>query len=289
MHFWLDDDTGADHMQIYANDLTLLQNATVADGLPRPELPPLLGLVAITQANGMISTHSLRILEVNLINEHDKPMASFWDWVEAVVLNEHPHPITPRRICGPWLRHRYYTGTSPDGKNRLWIHDGISGFRHVKNVHFGKSGPPPGLDYSAFDQDLRKRIMDGVRPVGDYNNDVKLTERDVMGPPRVNPPGYASNLLGGRGRGRGRGLGGGPIGGPGCGRGAGAWRPPPYTPGPAAGPVAGRGAGRGTGPGAGGPPPPAYTPAPGAPTPPAPKSAPSPATPHPTHLTPPPT
>lgn len=35
------------------------------------------------------------------------------------------------RLLGPWLRHVLYTGTSPDGKNRLFMFDQKSEFRAI--------------------------------------------------------------------------------------------------------------------------------------------------------------
>lgn len=187
MQLWLDDDTGADYMQIYEDDLnqlpTSFPRSPGGQTTTRVEAP-LMGLQGILQANGSISTHEIRVLEVNILGDDDVRL-SFWDWVDVVILPGQADPINPTRICGPWLRHRFYTATCPDAKNRLWINTKFVDFLRVKQISQGRSGPLPSLDYSAFSDEVRTRIM---RMARSYY--APQAGRKAVGPRRGNPPRY---------------------------------------------------------------------------------------------------
>lgn len=120
MHLWLDDDTGADYMQVYESDIDQLPKSIPRDPQGNATGPaveaPLMGLHAVRQANGTETTHEIRIVEVNILDENDREM-TFWDWVDVVILSGQADPINPTRVCGPWLRHRFYTATCPMANN----------------------------------------------------------------------------------------------------------------------------------------------------------------------------
>ncbi|KAJ5791348.1 uncharacterized protein N7518_008359 [Penicillium psychrosexuale] len=117
--FQFKDDTGADYMVLYDNDVELLRVNLQAKGTVY-SIPPLLGVLVVTLGDGSKKAMLVRELEVNMWDEQQKQyMAASWDSIPVVVL---PGRGT-KRLNGPWMRWKFYTGTAPDNSNRLWIYD----------------------------------------------------------------------------------------------------------------------------------------------------------------------
>ncbi|KAF3030996.1 hypothetical protein E8E15_011499 [Penicillium rubens] len=117
--FSFKDDTGADYMVLYENDVNRLRINLQAQGLMYP-IPRLLGVLVVTLGDGSKKAMLVRELEVNMWDEHEKQyMADSWDSIPVVVL---PGRGT-KRLNGPWMRWKFYTATAPDNSNRLWIYD----------------------------------------------------------------------------------------------------------------------------------------------------------------------
>ncbi|KAJ5877330.1 hypothetical protein N7455_000795 [Penicillium solitum] len=105
--FQFKDDTGADYMVLYDEDVTRLSTNLQANDVSYP-LPRILGVLVVTLGDGSKKAMLVRELEVNI-----------WDSIPVVVL---PGRGT-KRLNGPWMRWKFYTGTAPDNSNRLWIYD----------------------------------------------------------------------------------------------------------------------------------------------------------------------
>ncbi|KAJ5740704.1 hypothetical protein N7493_000576 [Penicillium malachiteum] len=165
--FWLDDDTGSDTMVLQQNDFDLLRDNVERSGQARPPPAPLLGTVRFNTADGAAVTNDIRALEVNMFDKRGNAMSPVWDWVECAVSTMELEPHSrPLRLLGPWLRHRFYTGTSPDGTGRLYVHDRLRGFARLKRVHMGESGllrrhQYPPLELGADGQQMMRHAADG--------------------------------------------------------------------------------------------------------------------------------
>lgn len=117
--FKFKDDTGADYMVLYDEDVNRLRTNLQANGVSYP-LPRFLRVLVVTLADGSNKAMLVRELEVNMWDEKERQyMAASWDSIPVVVL---PGRGT-KRLNGPWMRSKFYTGTAPDNSNRLWIYD----------------------------------------------------------------------------------------------------------------------------------------------------------------------
>ncbi|CRL25160.1 unnamed protein product [Penicillium camemberti] len=117
--FQFKDDTGADYMVLHDEDVNRLRTNLQANGVSYP-LPRTLGVLVVTLGDGSKKAMLVRELEVNMWDEKEKKyMAASWDSIPVVVL---PGRGT-KRLNGPWMRWKFYTGTAPDNSNRLWIYD----------------------------------------------------------------------------------------------------------------------------------------------------------------------
>ncbi|CAG8889577.1 unnamed protein product [Penicillium egyptiacum] len=117
--FSFKDDTGADYMVLYENNVDQLRTNLQAKGIMYP-VPRLLSVLVGTLGDGSKEAMLVRELEVNMWDEQEKQyMAASWDSIPVVVL---PERGTKRRN-GPWMRWKFYTATAPDNSNCLWLYD----------------------------------------------------------------------------------------------------------------------------------------------------------------------
>lgn len=130
-------------MQIYKADLELLR--TLESHAARSDIsgPPVMGVRIFYDCEEKIVFREVKALQVNMFDDEGKEMGP-WDWVECAFKEKKRDPDNTIRLAGPWLRHRFYTGTSPDGSGRLWVHNKKRGFWNVNRVS-GDAGPLPGV------------------------------------------------------------------------------------------------------------------------------------------------
>ncbi|KAJ5717055.1 hypothetical protein N7488_002701 [Penicillium malachiteum] len=145
--FWLIDDTGADICTISDGDVDHLREQT---GLNNN--PPLLGYAEVAGATGQPPVfEQIRALEINLWGQDPRTqsqgamMLPHWDIIEVAIARNPADPSNePTRILGPWLRHRFFTGTAPDGSGRLYILKKRRRFFEMPQTTIGDSGLLPG-------------------------------------------------------------------------------------------------------------------------------------------------
>ncbi|KAJ5714050.1 uncharacterized protein N7483_011231 [Penicillium malachiteum] len=166
--FWLDDDTGSDTMVLQPRDLDLIRANIERGGLPRPPPAPLLGTARFNTADGESVVNDIRTLEVNMFDKKGNSMSPVWDWIECAVSTADLDHVRPLRLSGPWVRHRFYTGTSPDGTGRLYVHDRLRGFARINRVHIGESGLLPRHQYPPLELGDDSQQM--IRHVADEQN-----------------------------------------------------------------------------------------------------------------------
>ncbi|KAJ5729667.1 uncharacterized protein N7483_004175 [Penicillium malachiteum] len=165
--FWMIDDTGADLCSITESDVEhLVKEATKwffrqtedinieVPHVSRVEdvAPPLLGYVRVRFANDEMGFQPVRAMEINLLGQNPSKsnkgafMLKTWDIIEVGIAPNPPSPEhEPTRLLGPWLRHRFYTATSPDGSGRLYIIKKKRRFVEVPHANVGDSGLLPGV------------------------------------------------------------------------------------------------------------------------------------------------
>lgn len=86
-----------------------------------------------------------------MFDENGEPMSNQWDMVDVAIFSEEnssPDIRRPVRLGGPWVRHRLYTATVPDGTDRLWIGTNRTSWKYLANPRIGSSGMlwrTPGL------------------------------------------------------------------------------------------------------------------------------------------------
>ena len=77
--FQFKDDTGADYMVLYDEDVNRLRTNLQANGVSYP-LPRILGVLVVTLGDGSKKAMLVRELEVNMWDEKEKRyMAASWD------------------------------------------------------------------------------------------------------------------------------------------------------------------------------------------------------------------
>ncbi|KAJ5107480.1 hypothetical protein N7456_004155 [Penicillium angulare] len=143
--FWMQDDTGSQIMQIYRYDLELLQRLESRTARSEIPLPPVMGVTAFYDCDERLVFRVVRALEVNMFDDEGKEMSPNWDWIECAIKDRQGDPDVTIRLAGPWLRHRFYTATSPDKSGRLYVHDKYRGFLNVNRPKDDDSGPLPGV------------------------------------------------------------------------------------------------------------------------------------------------
>ncbi|KAJ5446667.1 hypothetical protein N7445_001488 [Penicillium cf. griseofulvum] len=114
------DDTGSTHMSIFEEDIAELQ----VD--PRTghkfSIPRCLGVGVLYVADGRRIPSLFREFEVNMWSEDESGwMASEWEAIPASIRPGGSTRAGHDRLSGSWLRHRFYTGTTPDQSMRLWV------------------------------------------------------------------------------------------------------------------------------------------------------------------------
>ncbi|KAJ5724924.1 hypothetical protein N7493_006652 [Penicillium malachiteum] len=142
---WMNDDTGSDTCVLNQSDIdSLVRKAR--EQHPDAELPPLLGYIQ-TWVGGTTFYEVARTLQINLRADDGKLMLKEWENIEVAIAEDDTDPriYEPIRLIGPWLRHRFYTATSPDGTNRLYIVKKMRRLFHMNHVYVGFSGLLPGL------------------------------------------------------------------------------------------------------------------------------------------------
>lgn len=98
--FQFKDDTGAEYMVLYDNDVERLRTNLPANGIMYP-VSRLLGVLAVILGDGSKKAMFVRELEVNMWDEQEKRyMAASWDWIPVVVLPGGG----AKRLNGPWMR-----------------------------------------------------------------------------------------------------------------------------------------------------------------------------------------
>lgn len=134
--FEFHDDSGADFMMIYFEDLITMQAANNPDTLDRPGLEalvrrlfPMTGVVETRMADGTSMYCYVTTVGVNL--EHPNPdqdsLADGINWyithqlVECLVRSGSYELVGAPRLNGPFIRHYYYTISSSSDKLRLVV------------------------------------------------------------------------------------------------------------------------------------------------------------------------
>ncbi|KAJ5721100.1 uncharacterized protein N7483_009034 [Penicillium malachiteum] len=142
---WMNDDTGSDICTLNQSDIDSLV-LKAQEQHEDAELPPLLGYIQ-TWVGGKTFYEVARTLQINLRGGDGKLMMKKWDNIEVAIAEDDADPqiYEPIRLIGPWLRHRFYTATSPDGTNRLYIVKKMRRLFHLNHVNIGYSGLLPGL------------------------------------------------------------------------------------------------------------------------------------------------
>ena len=141
---WCQDDTGADALKINRPDMDAIRKAAVRSENPdyTPEAP-LLGYAEMITASDDFHWAEFRMVEVNMFDKDGNPMSEQWDMIDCILLDEDltsTDPLRPSRLAGPWIRHRFYTSTVPDGSNRLWVGTNRDGWMFQSRPHIGASG-----------------------------------------------------------------------------------------------------------------------------------------------------
>ncbi|KAJ6014319.1 hypothetical protein N7540_008910 [Penicillium herquei] len=165
--FWMIDDTGADLCTITESDVTHLVTKTTEyfarqtndvnfevpyESRIESVAPPLLGYIRVRFANDEMGFQPIRAMEINLLGQDPSEsnkgafMLKHWDIIEVAIAPDPKSPEhEPTRLLGPWLRHRFYTATSPDGSGRLYIFKKKRRFMEVPHANVGDSGLLPGV------------------------------------------------------------------------------------------------------------------------------------------------
>jgi hypothetical protein len=123
------DDTGSTHMSIFEDDIAELQ----VD--PRTghkfSIPRCLGVGVLYVADGRRVPSLFREFEVNMWSEDESGwMTTKWEAIPASIRPGGSTRAGNDRLSGSWLRHRFYTGTTPDQSMRLWVFNYNPGIPH---------------------------------------------------------------------------------------------------------------------------------------------------------------
>ena len=156
------DDTGASIMLIFEDDINTLRNLEAESGPVYP-LPRCLGAANMCLGDGSRITSIVREIEVNMWNYDESDyMSPQWQAIPTCV--DRPRSVSTR-LCGPWLRHRFYTGTCPDQSKRLWVFNYNPGLPQGQrtlptatpaqlNAPYPPAGAEPMSDYPHLDPNL---------------------------------------------------------------------------------------------------------------------------------------
>ncbi|KAJ5728053.1 hypothetical protein N7493_004383 [Penicillium malachiteum] len=145
--FWMTDDTGADVCSIQERDLEQIYH--VKNNHEDPSVvqaqPPLLGYYEMRGASSS-DPHQFvpcRVMRIHCYANKDarghlSTMLKESELIEVLITKNSLNPFDPPvRLLGPWLRHRFYTATSPDRSGRLWIFK-----RHAQLLNVHRADPP---------------------------------------------------------------------------------------------------------------------------------------------------
>ncbi|KAJ5640842.1 hypothetical protein N7528_000467 [Penicillium herquei] len=184
--WWMIDDTGADICTITEKDAAYMvrqHNERVNErtddidiewpriGMVEVAGPPLLGYSRVRFANDEMGFQPIRAMEINLLGQNPDSeskgawMMQEWDIIEVAIAPDPPSPEhEPTRLLGPWLRHRFYTATSPDGSGRLYILKKKRRFLEVPHASIGSSGllPGVGVRQNVPEEELRGHVRRNI-------------------------------------------------------------------------------------------------------------------------------
>lgn len=123
-------DTGCDMMTMFEDDIDNLANDHMARYGVNPTRPPLLGVKGAFLADGTTAWTYCRLMQVTMLDDDDNRMEQVdpWDVIEVQFLPGNSAQPGRSRLDGPWLRHKFYTATSPKGTPNVYIFDKQTGF-----------------------------------------------------------------------------------------------------------------------------------------------------------------
>jgi hypothetical protein len=125
------DDTGADFMQIGRRDLDRMADVNLTPGtIPNPACTMRLKL-----ADGKYTYNHVLYMEVNIFDNDDKSwVCPEFDKIQVVIQPDLGG--RPSRLAGPWLRHRLFTSTIPNGySHELYASDDASYYQALPLKH----------------------------------------------------------------------------------------------------------------------------------------------------------
>jgi len=95
-----------------------------------PIRPPLLGVTGTFLADGTSVWTYCRLMQVTMLDNDDNRMEEVvpWDVIEVQFLPGNSAQPGRSRLDGPWVRHKFYTATSPKGTPNVYIFDKQTGF-----------------------------------------------------------------------------------------------------------------------------------------------------------------
>lgn len=134
--FEFSDDSGADFMTIYADDVQEIQDVSVASATTPPNPYPsatILGVEALRLGDGGYYFARVVLLEANLehpVPEKEQAGESWRDEflpLEVIIRDGNIHTAGAPRLNGPLLRHHYYTATSNTDMIRLYAMTNVTG------------------------------------------------------------------------------------------------------------------------------------------------------------------
>ena len=138
-------DTGCSRMTMFEGDIAdLAAEHFTAHGVHAIQ-PPLMGVVAAAVADGRTVWWYMRLMQVTMFDDNDQRMEEVqpWDLVEVSFMPGNSSQQDKRRLDGNWTTNKFYTATSPDGSNNVYIFDKQTGFgKYVPKVGSNKRGPP---------------------------------------------------------------------------------------------------------------------------------------------------
>ncbi|KAJ5722842.1 hypothetical protein N7488_000877 [Penicillium malachiteum] len=145
--FWMTDDTGADVCSIQERDLEQIYH--VKNNHEEPSVsqaqPPMLAYYEMRGASAG-DPHKFvpcRAMRIHCYADKDvdgrlNTMLKEAELIEVLITKNSLNPFDPPvRLLGPWLRHRFYTATTPDRSGHLYIFK-----RHIQLITVPPSNPP---------------------------------------------------------------------------------------------------------------------------------------------------
>ncbi|KAJ5787389.1 hypothetical protein N7457_002379 [Penicillium paradoxum] len=172
------DDTGADNFAMWSSDVSDLIAQGPGAGYPMPRA---LGVAESTLADGSDEYTIIREFEINMWSVTDNAwMLDDWDKV-PICIRKGTADFAHTRLCGSWLRNRFYTTTIPDHTYYLSIYD------------YNPAAPPPGaFSIATADPALRNVPFPpaiGLRPLSNFRLDLSLPEAVLSRSPSPTSPG----------------------------------------------------------------------------------------------------